>query len=624
MHRCWTVLRGRVGVPGLAALYARKRNLALVLVALAPGAQPRAASTTSRQQVAGAIKSLAAGAAAGGAPLTFAALLGYLRSVAAPAGGWRQVLYVGPEPPLAPELREYAYGLLLRTLLQRHIRFSHGYPEGTAEPAWAAVLRAAAGEVAKSVPAGFASAGEQTWFEVRIPEWAPPQGFRALPLKFHIGTDDRQFPWLWSAGVDALPEPEAYGEFLVLRARVAANPAAASAEDLGRLLAVNPYDLDSLKLAAGFAERDRDQASVIRYATRVVELEEADGPYWAMLGNAYWLSGDGANAERCLLRARVCRADYPQSAAILGDIHLAARDFAGAGEHYREAVRREPDRVELWLKLADAQQALGRKPEAALALEEGLKRKPEMWDRRTQLIDYYLETGAAGAAKQHLQTGIGSLPRDVALASRFAGYAERLGEPREALRLWTRTIELDAAYEPGHYALARLYQQAGEWDKALAAAEAGVAAAPKSARLAALEADALSALDRIEDSRLFLRAETALLKDGELLRRAADAEDRYGASSLQYYEPLVEGLRGAREAESVWRPVAERGLLVSIREGDTAACERFAKLLGSRRVRHGGAADGCSHRQRAGRIQCPVIRGARARGEFRGGFSGGL
>ena len=574
--------QGKSWSAGLAALYGRNRNLALDLVALAPGAQPRAASITSRQQVAGAIKSLAAGAAAGGEPLTFAALLGYVRSVSAPGSGWRQVLYVGPEPPLAPELREYAYGLLLRTLLQRHIRFSHGYPEGTAEPAWAPVLRAAAGEVAPSVPAGFASAGEQTWFEVKIPEWAPPRGFRALPLKFHIGTDDRQFPWVWSAGPEALPEPEAYGEFLALRARVAANPAAASADDLGRLLAVNPYDLDSLKLAAGFAERAHDQASVIRHATRVVELEEAEGPYWAMLGNAYWLSGDGANAERCLLRARVCHADYPQSAAILGDIHLAARDFAGAGEHYREAVRREPDRVELWLKLADTQQALGRKPEAALALEEVLKRKPELWDRRTQLIDYYLETGGAGAAKQHLQTGIGMLPGDVSLASRFAGYAERLGEPREALRLWARTIELDAAYEPGHYALARMYQQAGEWDKALTAAEAGVAAAPKSARLAALEADALGALDRIEDSRLFLRAETAQLKDGELLRRAADAEDRYGASSPQYYEPLVEGLRGAGEAESVWRPIAERGLRVSIREGDTAACERFAKLLGSR------------------------------------------
>jgi tetratricopeptide (TPR) repeat protein len=142
-----------------------------------------------------------------------------------------------------------------------------------------------------------------------------------------------------------------------------------------------------LKLAAGFAERARDHASVIRHATRVVELEDAAGAYWAMLGYAFWLSGDGANAERCLLRARQYQADRPQSAAILGDIHLAARDYAGAADHYREAVRREPDRAELWLKLADTQQALGRKPDVALALEEVLKRKPEMWDKRSQLMD---------------------------------------------------------------------------------------------------------------------------------------------------------------------------------------------------------------------------------------------
>src|SRR5450759_650232 len=421
------------------------------------------------------------------------------------------------------------------------------------------------------------------WFEVKIPAWAPPEGFRALPLGFRIGAEDaRQIPWLWSASARALPEPTAYGEFLALRAKASANPPEASAEDLARLLAVNPYDLESLKLAAGFAERARDHASVIRHATRVVELEEANGPYWAMLGYAYWLSADGANAERCLLRARECKADHPQSAAILGDIHLAAKDHAGAAVHYREAVRREPDRVELWLKLADTQQALGRKPDVALALEEVLKRRPEMWDKRTQLMDYYLETAGTAAAKLHLQTGMGLLPGDLPLVSRFAVYAERLGQPQDALRLWARTIELDRTYEPGHYSLARIYKEAGAWDKALTAAEAGFAAAPKSARLAALEADALTALDRVEDSRLFLRAETARIPDRELLRRAADSEDRYGRSSPKYYQPLVEALRAAGEAESVWRPVAERGLRAAIREDDSAACERFAQVLGSK------------------------------------------
>jgi tetratricopeptide (TPR) repeat protein len=581
---------------GLAALFTRNRKLSFEFVALAPGAEPHVELANSRQQVTAAMKSLASGAgtgagtgATGGSgPLPFAALLAFVRSVPAPATGWSQVLYVGPEPPLASELREYAYGLLLRTLLERHIRFSHCYPQGTAEPAWAPVLRAVAGDVAPSSPAEFAApsenaASEPGWFAVKIPTWAPAEGFRALPLHFRVGTEDsRQIPWLWTADPQTLPEPAVYGEFLALRAKVAANPPAASADDLARLLAVNPYDLDSLKLAAGFAEHARDYASVIRHAAGVVEMEPANGTHWAMLGYAYWQAGDGVNAERCLLRAREFKADHPQSAAILGDIHLAAKDHAGAAEHYREAVRREPDRVPLWLKLADTQQTLGHKSEAALALEEVLKRQPEMWDKRTQLIDYYLETAGAVAAKRHLQTGIGLLPGDLSLVSRFAVYAERLGQPPDALRLWARTIELDRSYEPGHYGLARIYKDAGTWDKALSAAEAGVAAAPKSARLAALEADALTGLDRLEDARLFLRAETSLIDDRELLRRAADLEDRYGSGSPKYYEPLVAALRGAGEPESVWRPAAERGLRASIREGDNAACERFAQLLGSR------------------------------------------
>src|SRR5450759_3943908 len=44
----------------------------------------------------------------------------------------------------------------------------------------------------------------------------------------------------------------------------------------------------------------------------------------------------------------------------------------------------------------------------------------------------------------------------------------------------------------------------------------------------------------------------------------------------------MEALRAGGEAESVWRPVAERGLRAAIREDDSAACERFAQVLGSR------------------------------------------
>ena len=236
--------QGKTWSAGLAALYSRNRNLSLELVALAPGVEPREASATSRQQVASAIRSLASGGAASGEPLTFAALLAYVRSVASPAAGWKQLVYVGPEPPLAPELREYGHALLLRTLLGRRIRFSHCYAEGAVEPAWAPALRATAGDVVPSLPADIAAAAEQTWFEVTVPEWAPPQGFRALPLAFRVGTENaRRIPWLWSGSPDTLPQPAAYGEFLKLRAGVAANPAGARAEDLSRLLAVNPYDL---------------------------------------------------------------------------------------------------------------------------------------------------------------------------------------------------------------------------------------------------------------------------------------------------------------------------------------------------------------------------------------------
>ena len=66
--------------------------------------------------------------------------------------------------------------------------------------------------------------------------------------------------------------------------------------------------------------------------------------------------------------------------------------------------------VEWWLKLADAEQSSDRKPEVARALEEALKRKPDLWPRRTQAMEHYLEPGDTGAAKRHLAAAIPLLP----------------------------------------------------------------------------------------------------------------------------------------------------------------------------------------------------------------------
>ncbi|MBS1854701.1 MAG: hypothetical protein JST11_05000 [Acidobacteria bacterium] len=548
----------------------------LQLVALMPSGETRRAHAATRVQLTAAVRSMAAAAGPDATPAVFDAFLQGLRTLSSES--WKQVIYLGAEPAAAPQARDYAYALLLRAIGAGHILLFHADPMSAEVPAWAETLRAAGGGISVEGPDQLAVPADAAWFEARLPEWGPRDGFRVLPLKMQVGgAETRSVPWIYGAPGASLPGVPAYADFLARRA--AAAKSAGGANEVAALLAINPSDLDTLKLAADAADRAHDTAAIIRYGNRLVELDPGNGANWARLGLAYWKSRDGENAERCLLRARKESADPPQSAAILGDIRAAKRDFASAAQDYREAVTREVDRVELWLKLADAEQRRGRKTEMAQALEEALKRQPDLWPRRTLIMDSYLEAGDTAAAKRHLASGMPLLPADAPLVIRFAGYAERLEMPADAATLWVRAIEVEPANELAHYSLARLYAASRNWDKALAAAERGVEAAPQSARIAGVQADALVTLGRIEDARRALKSTFPRMKDAELLRRAADLEDRYGDDAPTYYRALVEALGSGGNSGDGWRAAAERGLRVSIRESDAATCRWFAQLL---------------------------------------------
>jgi tetratricopeptide (TPR) repeat protein len=592
---------------GLLSFFPKTGATPLNLVSLGAGEEHLALNAATRQQFLTIMKALSAAAHPDAAPVSFTALLDYLRSVPTSGSAWKQAIFAGPEPAVPAALRDYAYGILVRTLAERRIRLSHyrlrdlttpsDSPEANgAAPAWSAALAAVGGVVFDDAPATAIAVSGAEWTEAKVPDWAPIAGFRVATI--NVRTPDpipaRVIPWVWTGERKPLPSLTEYSEFLERRASISktlagqsplADLAAGLLADLAKLLEVNPYDTESLSLATDFADRTHDYPSAVRYAARIAEMHPADGPNLARLGFFRWQTGDVEGAGHDLLRARELHADHPLSAAILGDIHSAGKDYAAAAAEYQDAVGRQPERVELWLKLADTQQMRGRQADAAVALEEVLKRKPEMWDQRTQIVDYYLAAGDRTQALRQVQTGIPLLPADAALVGRFAGYTERLEQSQAATTLWSRVIELDRTNEPAYYSLARLQSTAGSWDRALATTKAGVTAVPASARLLALNVDALTALGRIDDARRVARMAARRVSDPALLSRTASFEDRYGADSPAYYKSLIEKVRveGSPDAkpDSVWRAAAERGLLASIRERQPAACAWFAALIAS-------------------------------------------
>ncbi len=572
--------RWSASASGLAEIFGKNRKARIEVAVVSSPVEARTVST--RSELNAAVRTLSAGREEAQA-VSFDELLACLRSIPVSPGEWRQVVYAGAEPAVSAEGRDYAMALLARTLAEKRLRLSHGYVEAAGQPTWTGTLAAFGGAVSAAGPAGLIELDPAGWFEAAIPRIGPPEGFRLSEVQYRVGEDAAAtIPWIWKIAEGTLPGVAGYEEFVKQRAAARNGEGSLTASGLATLLAVNPYDEATLRLAAGFAERNRDSAAAIGYEKKVLELQPDDGTIWGRLGLNYWRVSDGDNAERCLLRAREKNADVPESASILGDVHAARKDAAGAAENYREAVRREPGSTDLWLKLADASDAANRKTDATLALEEALKLKADLWTRRTGLVEQYLAAGDRTSARRHLQTALPLLPADAAVTGRFAGYWETAGEPKQALSLWRRTVELDPKNETAYYSAARLLGEAGAWEEALGAAEAGVKAAPGSARLIALQADALTATRRIDEARAVLRAATEKNPDPGLLRRSADFEDRYGEGSAGAYAARAEALRAAGASEAEWRPAAERGLRAALRDGDNAGCRKLAGMTGSR------------------------------------------
>ena len=106
---------------------------------------------------------------------------------------------------------------------------------------------------------------------------------------------------------------------------------------------------------------------------------------------------------------------------------------------------------------------------------------------------------------------------------------------------------------------------------ALAAADAGLEMAPRSARLFLVRTQALEALGRILESRASVRAFAAGTNDVAVLSHEALLEDLYGRGAPAAYRRAVEAAPDAA--------LLERGLEVSLRDGDADAGRWFAERL---------------------------------------------
>ena len=169
---------------------------------------------------------------------------------------------------------------------------------------------------------------------------------------------------------------------------------------------------------------------------------------------------------------------------------------------------------------------------------------------------------------------------DVPLRLRPVELAEKAAPANEAERVYKLALEADPALETAHLGLAQMWMTRRELARSLEVIEKGLESNPGSVRLLLVKTDLLSQLDRRLESRQALEEAFRLSpNDPNVVSRTAAMRDAHGDHAGEAYEALAALLTRDQAAQAAIKTALDRGLVVSLRDGDRDRALQFAQRL---------------------------------------------
>ena len=350
------------------------------------------------------------------------------------------------------------------------------------------------------------------------------------------------------SGCQRQPEPDG------LESGSGSPPAAPASASSGDVIALRsslmsaPLSVPRIYVGEGAAEPDLPPGGVLRLRA----LARADSSAQA---SRYWL-------------AEALRRD---------------RDYRGAEEHFRQAIRLGPGQTDSWVGLARVLKAVGRYDEAAAVLDDAagaasptaglhflrglLAARGERWEQAAEayrraaeidpsgdrvhfeLAEIHLRRGADSLAVAALRRGLDHIPESIGLRLRLAEILSEAGDYGGALEQVALVAEGNPALTPAYVAMARVHRRRGDLASAAAAVDAGMEIDSLQIDLAAERGILLVEAGREVEAVPYL--ERAVSGDPDLLEACAALGQAYGHTGAEDKPRLmaeyVEHLRDHQE-----------------------------------------------------------------------------
>ena len=151
-----------------------------------------------------------------------------------------------------------------------------------------------------------------------------------------------------------------------------------AADAASHYLAHNPNEPDAIKLAASIEIAGRRYSNAIKILNRSLDLGQADAEVLDLLGQAYSLNGQPAQAVQSLERASALAPDNVGILMRLASVRMAAGDSAGAANDFQHSLEIAPTRTDAAEALVTAALSAGDIDKAVLALAEVKKQEGDL------------------------------------------------------------------------------------------------------------------------------------------------------------------------------------------------------------------------------------------------------
>jgi putative PEP-CTERM system TPR-repeat lipoprotein len=251
-----------------------------------------------------------------------------------------------------------------------------------------------------------------------------------------------------------------------------------AADAVQHYLAHNPNEPDAIRLAAAIEMAGRRYANAIQILNKAMDLGVVDAGILDLLGQAYALNGQPAQAAQTLERAAALAPDNVAILTRLAAIRMSAGDAAGAANALEHSLEIAPARTDAAEALVTAALASGDVDKALLALiqvkkEEGDSEAAGNLAAMIRLAQIDL-AGAAAVLNDTLKR----FPQSIETRINLAKVLAIQNKPKDAEQLLDAVLEHEPANAVALNALIPLLEADGQTQRAAALAEAAHSAQP--------------------------------------------------------------------------------------------------------------------------------------------------